>query len=48
MNIGSIANLNAGSERVGRTGQSMYKSIHDIIRTQILNWSESGRNCKME
>jgi hypothetical protein len=26
----------------------MYKSIHDIIRTQILNWSESGRNCKME
>jgi len=40
-----IANLNAGGERAARTAQSTYRSCHDTITTQILNWSQS---CEVE
>jgi hypothetical protein len=45
-NIGPIANLNAGGERAGNTGQSRSRTCHDTIRTQIINWSEAWRNFK--
>ena len=47
-NISRIANLDVGGERAARTAQSTYWSCPDMIRTQILNWSESCRNSKME
>ena len=44
MNISRIGNLNAGGERVANSEQCMYWSCHGIIRTQILQWSQSCRN----
>jgi hypothetical protein len=44
-NNGQIGNLNAGSERAGKTGQSTSRTCHDTIRTQILNWRSS---CEVE
>jgi len=41
MNIGQIANLDAGDGSAANTAQSAYTSCHDTIRTQILNWSKS-------
>ena len=41
MNIGRIAYLKAGGEWACKTAQSMYWSRHNMIRTQILNWSQS-------
>ena len=41
MNIGRIANLPAGGERVAQTAQSTYCSCHDMIRTQRLNCCKS-------
>jgi len=40
-NFGQIANLKAGGKRAGKTAQSAYGPCHDMIRTQILNWSQS-------
>jgi len=39
-NIGRIAYVKAGGERAANTAQSTYTACHDMIRTQILNWSE--------
>ena len=39
-NIGRIAILNAGGERAAKTAQSTYRSCHDWIKTQKLNWSQ--------
>jgi len=47
MNISRIANRTAGGERAARTAQSMYWSCHNTMRTQILNWRQRCRNCKV-
>ena len=44
MNIGPIVNVRAWGERGAKTTQSTYRSCHDTIRTQILNWSQ---NCRL-
>jgi hypothetical protein len=43
--IGRIANPNAGGKQAAKTEQSTYWPSHDTIRTHILNWSHSYRNC---
>jgi len=43
-----IANLKAGGGGAARTTQCKYRSCRDSIRTQILNFSKSRRNRKME
>ena len=40
-NIGQIANPKAGCARGAKTAQSTHWSCHDMIRTQILNWSST-------
>ena len=45
LNIGRIANLEAGGERAADTAQSTYCSSHDTNRTWILKWSQS---CEVE
>jgi len=47
MNISRNANLKARGERAAKTAHSMYCSCYNMIRTQILNCSQSGRNCKV-
>jgi len=47
-NIGQISNLDAGGERAVKTARSRYWSCHNMIRTQKLNYSQSGMNHKME
>ena len=44
MKISRIANFNAGGERGAKADQFTYWLWHDTIKTQILNWSEKGRN----
>jgi hypothetical protein len=43
-NIGPIANLTAAADCGTKTAQSAYWPCHDMIRTQILNMRESGRD----
>ena len=47
LNVGRIANLKAGGERAPKTAQSTYWSCYNMIRTQILNWSQICRNRKV-
>jgi hypothetical protein len=42
--IRRIVYLKAGSERAPKTGHSTYSWCYNMIRTQILNWSQSCRN----
>jgi len=46
-NISRIANRIMGGERAARTAQSIYWSCHDTMRTQIHNWRQRCRNCKV-
>jgi hypothetical protein len=48
MNTDPIANLRMGGEIGHESAHFMYRSCRDTIRIQILNWSESCRNSKME
>jgi len=47
-NIDLIANLKAGGGRARKTAQSTYSSCHDMLRSQILDWSGIFSNRKME
>jgi len=46
-NISRITNVKAGGEGAAKTAQSTYWSCYNMIRTQILNWSQSCRNHKV-
>ena len=43
-NISPIANSNGGGEREGKDKQFMYWPCHDMIKTDILSWSQRCRN----
>jgi len=45
MNISRIANTNPAGKTAAKTAQSTYQSCYNTIGTQILNWSQSCRNC---
>jgi hypothetical protein len=46
MNIGRIANLNAGGDSAHHSAQSTYWPCHSTIRIHILHWRQSCRNNK--
>jgi hypothetical protein len=47
INISRIIHLKAGGGRAANTAQSRYWLCYNMIRTQILNWSQSSKNCKV-
>jgi len=47
-NISQITNRNARGERAVRIAQFTDWSHHDTMRTQKLNWSQSGKHSNME